>query len=552
MSLRPSAVVVSVAAVLLAGRTARAVDDDAPLFHALAALHAFAPHASVEQLVVGGAQAVVPGPQDGHGPAYAFFDGTHWSFEHAGSDVRVPGVEWAVRVKDQWLLGGAGLLGWRTTQGWQAVDLGQIEPRQPLDDGFHHARFRAVAQHGDALWVVGDGGMVLHFDGHTWSRIIDDGQGANFVDVAFHRNRLYVATDTGAVESWDGRWTPVLAGAAVNARARLWTGLPDDICVIGEHGDVDCAAHTLHATFPRPNDNDSLTVCPRAHDVLVSDPRGHVVRFDGGSWSDVTAAGAGVGWQGAIARAHDFVLWGTEDGQNNVHLATFNGTSWSALPLPVGRFDAGPVAAPDGSIWAIANDDVVRFADGHWSLALVHAGWPMGAYPNELGIAADGTVYVVTEQRVSTDGYAHVVWRCDPNGGCEAIRDALHPLLTTRNGGIRHIVAVSRSEAYLDTDRGALRTDGHALTLWNGDVQFGGLSVVHRSGAPTIVRGLTRRGWVDAAGTLTALPPGATQSFASGDGTLWRVATPILLRYSSGVVAGTWRMAAPAIMKPKA
>ena len=37
---------------------------------------------------------------------------------------------------------------------------------------------------------------------------------------------------------------------------------------------------------------------------------------------------------------------------------------------------------------------------------------------------------------------------------------------------------------------------------------------------------------------------------AEGDGTEWRTAVPSLLRYSSGEVAGTWRIAAPAMMKP--
>ena len=499
-------------------------------------------------IVTGGEQALAffsstpPGTQTPTAEL-AFFDGEGWSIEKKPpvlDDWRL--VQFAQRIGDKWLIGVSdGRLVWRTATGWFSIDTKQVVK----DD----ARPRAAATDGERTWVVGDQGLVLQLDGDVWTRGGDEGTDEDLIAAFVHRNQLYVTTAAGALLTYNSAWTTIETGEGVV----LHTPVGDDVCSFTATGTARCLRTKTVIPFARDTElsPEGLGFCPRRDDLLATDATsGRVFRFTGAAWTDATPPNDGVRFHQVIARANDFVLIGTEDGANHVHLAVFDGSSWRELPWPFGVEPLRePVVAPDGSVWAIFTEGLMCYVDGGWHRAPVCMPAAAISQLDRLAVAADKTVFLTTEERVSTDEYTHAVWRCEDAKDCERLEVDGAPLAIRRRG-IIDIRAVARDDAYLATSNGLWRFNGKGVTHWATSSGAGGISVLLRKNGTRLVRGAINDGWIGLDGLLVPLPAGATYTKASADGTLYAMNQydTGAWRYDEGTGAwtaltGPWRRA---------
>jgi len=136
-------------------------------------------------------------------------------------------------------------------------------------------------------------------------------------------------------------------------------------------------------------------------------------RFDGVDWQVIGGPGLeGVGeWSGSIAIGPDGTLWAATNMSKG--LFSFDGTSWTNhadTGLPPG-FALTVAVAPDGTVWASAEDDpnapssaepqpgIVRFDGTSWTLFTTAD----GLYANlaEVTVGSDGTLWAIHDGAVS-------------------------------------------------------------------------------------------------------------------------------------------------------
>ncbi len=206
------------------------------------------------------------------------------------------------------------------------------------------------------MWAVGNGGTILHFDGHTVANVAA-GVTADLTDVwGTSPSDVWAVGLGGTVLHFDGHaFAPVASGTSVNLTA-VFTARPNDVWIGGD-------ANTL-------------------------------LHWDGSSMSKVALPGAAT--DGTIFDIHGIGpddIWLTSgNGSVGPFMAHFDGTSWSSTLV------GGPTLR---RVWALAPNDVwatagvigsggllglAHFDGTSWTLLTGHASdVPTYVFPNEDG-----------------------------------------------------------------------------------------------------------------------------------------------------------------------
>jgi hypothetical protein len=283
------------------------------------------------------------------------FDGTGWVLRSNGILGSFSGI-WMNSPADGWAITGNSVAHWNGSA-WSIA-------ATPTPSTYLYAI------HGTAdndVWAVGYGGVVIHWDGATWTSTKIDG--VTYVQSVWASNPRDVwvtASEQGAeskVLHYDGAaWTV----AMVSMGDRV--------------GSVWGAA---------------------ANDVWVAADSGNVLHWDGAVW---TTTEASVRFLGQISgsSSHDVWLPGyAQDGGKIVH---WDGTSWTSSPgsEKLGHMVSLAAVAPN-DVWAVGYDGAV----GHWD----GTGWT----PIAVGFSSDlEAVFAFADGTVWVGGIASTILRRSP------------------------------------------------------------------------------------------------------------------------------------------
>ena len=154
----------------------------------------------------------------------------------------------------------------------------------------------------DDLYAVGgslDDGLMMHYDGATWSEVaaIGDVPLLNWVH-GLAADDIFVVGNGGTALHWDGAlWTPMDTPTEEDLWG-VWAAAPDDVYAVGGRGLATAEATILHydgtawsavevPELMRPNVFAFFMVWgSAADDVWVVGQRGAVLHYDGTEWTE--------------------------------------------------------------------------------------------------------------------------------------------------------------------------------------------------------------------------------------------------------------------------
>ncbi len=184
------------------------------------------------------------------------------------------------------------------------------------------------------IWAVGEGGIVLHFDGTSWSQV-DVGSSEDFNDVCFiDASNGFIVGNAGTVMYYDGSsWTPVDVGATGNINGVSFTDINNGV-VVGDDGLVVVYTDGTWEMKDTGDDN-------KLYDVDMVNPNSIwacgdgkiVVKYDGTEWTaeeignrdhySIAMVDENTGWivgkSGKIYRWNG-MLWYEEESNTTKHL----------------------------------------------------------------------------------------------------------------------------------------------------------------------------------------------------------------------------------------
>jgi len=232
-------------------------------------------------------------------------------------------------------------------------------------------------------WIVGNGGMILHWNGVEWSQVSSPTT-ADLRAVYMHNSTEGWAVGlSGAIIHWNGvEWTIVSSGVTKNLLDIAGTFLGPSYYVVGVDGTLlwwnKTAEEWQPQSVPTSEDLRGITMAhymiwipfpPPGHLEIVRDGwavgnGGTILRWDG-SWSSVTSPTAAQ--LNDVCRISSNDAWAV--GANWIMLH-WNGAEWSIVSTPksgYGYFNAiDMVSATDG--WAMGYGGTIIHWDGTaWS-----------------------------------------------------------------------------------------------------------------------------------------------------------------------------------------
>lgn len=235
------------------------------------------------------------------------------------------------------------------------------------------------------VWVVGEAGIILHYDGSRWS------QQASGVDVTLFDvwgtspSNVWAVGARGTVIQYNGSsWNPVTVGTVADTFSAIHGSSADDVWIAGFDATDNLVVH-----WDGNDWNESFRVAitdfafnriwaAGPSDVWVAEQ--NCYRWDGVSWN-------------VVPQSELLSLWGSGPtdvwiGNTNGNVRRWTGSTWVDVTLPV-EFNNLMVV----NIWGTANNDVWVFPGVplHWN----GSDWTKSTlFSNEMLVAASigGTI----------------------------------------------------------------------------------------------------------------------------------------------------------------
>ncbi len=248
------------------------------------------------------------------------------------------------------------------------------------------------------VFMAGGGGAILQWDVSA-SAWVDHGQPLFPLDVftAVHgtaNDNVLVVGDEGILVHYDGAaWTQHDAPSTDETLTAVWMDDASHAWVTATSGllyRVDLSSWTWTAVSPSPTDRDLIDVWgTSASDVYVTSTGGLVLHYDGASWSTITSGGL----RGLFAAdaTHLFAV-----GKEGLVLQGDGGGSWTP-------FANVPTHADLNAVWGAADNDVYAVGNGGTILHYDGASWATE------GVPTTHDLYAVT-------GSGGVVWAAGDGG----------------------------------------------------------------------------------------------------------------------------------------
>jgi hypothetical protein len=222
------------------------------------------------------------------------------------------------------------------------------------------------------VWAVGPAGRILRYDGHAWSGERFDGDSVYAEPLGVWEvprrnlylwgvwgpaaNDVFVAGDSGTVLHWNGAaWSRMATGTTAGLR-RVWGSSGSDVYVSGEDGTLLHYDGSAWSRVAVPTTETLERIWgSSAGDVYVGGAGATLLHYDGAAWSRVAIP------VDPTYTVH--AVWGTSAG--NVYIAgsggfvlRWDGVSWT-------REDSGRPEQILG-LWGASGSDVFGAMSGGW------------------------------------------------------------------------------------------------------------------------------------------------------------------------------------------
>lgn len=141
----------------------------------------------------------------------------------------------------------------------------------------------------DNIWAVGDGGLVLHYDGTEWTTM-DVGTTEALLAISFaDASNGYIAGDAGTVLFYDGSaWTATDAGTTANLTGVSFAD-SDNGVVVGEGGVVSVYNSGTWTVETTGSSADLFAVDMIGSSIWACGDGGVIVSYNGTEWTSVEA-----------------------------------------------------------------------------------------------------------------------------------------------------------------------------------------------------------------------------------------------------------------------
>jgi hypothetical protein len=221
-----------------------------------------------------------------------------WHFDGAGW-APVPELEWhgtldvyGFGANDVWAVGPAGRILRYDGHAWRGErfdgDSVYAEPLGVWENPRRNLYLRGVwGPAANDVFVAGDSGTVLHWNGAAWSRMAT-GTTAGLRRVwGSSGSNVYVSGENGTLLHYDGSAWSRVAVPTAEALERIWGSSAGDVYVGGAHATLlhyDGAAWSRVAIPVDPTYTVHAVWGTSASNVYVAGSGGFVLRWDGASW----------------------------------------------------------------------------------------------------------------------------------------------------------------------------------------------------------------------------------------------------------------------------
>jgi hypothetical protein len=161
------------------------------------------------------------------------------------------------------------------------------------------------------VFAVSDQGVILHFDGHTWSEMPDTGTaGIDLFSVwGVTGSNVYAGGTDGILFNFDGRvWSPIPNMPTSEDIRALWGSSSSDIFLTGSSGEI---IHFDGKQWALQDSTGGVSLNAlwgdSSGDVFAAGQTGKIFHFDGTNWTEITPLGISIESINAI--------WGSPSGK---------------------------------------------------------------------------------------------------------------------------------------------------------------------------------------------------------------------------------------------
>jgi hypothetical protein len=257
----------------------------------------------------------------------------------------------------------------------------------------------------DDIYVVGDAGLVAHYDGTTWTSGAEPSAGGNALRALWgpHPDTVYAAGDNGSViRSIGGTWAAVTGtGVGGTGQTAIWGTSPRDVWVAGG---------------------------------------GVATHFDGSTWTATSVTASFVG------------LWGTAPNDvyaavnSNTQIWHYNGTSWSELVRNIGPGNTSGIWTTSvGPVFASSFQNAAQPPSGYVTRGYRNTAVNVTGSTNTLGVADTVHLNAEATSNGTTVPNVQFIWTSNDEG--VATVDINTGIVTAVGAGSANITATAKGGA---------------------------------------------------------------------------------------------------------
>ena len=354
-------------------------------------------------------------------PAGKVCTADRWCWENALPQGNSLFGVWGASPREVWAVGPMGTILSYDGNAWSGVALGPVDGNVPTPEGEAYTAYSFIGVRGSAandVWVVGNAGRALHFDGSAWTAKPTCEPAVDLVAVS----------PLGPADAWAVGWSgPGPADAAIGAILH-WDGA----AWTREETGASLGGVSLSAVWARADDD----VWAAGTRQDIGDHLGMVLHWDGQTWTMVESQ-YGVGFASLWGSA-DGELWVAGSDEGAAAVDHFDGTSWTLAIVDTATeyllglsgtsaTDIWAAGYPESSLWhwdgaAWSGQSIDGSLTSVWT-AGGSTGWAVGAWGQMVewnGASASSQAVIATSLTGVWGAAPNDVWMVGQTGGLSA------------------------------------------------------------------------------------------------------------------------------------
>lgn len=218
------------------------------------------------------------------------------------------------------------------------------------------------------VWVAGERGAIIHFDGNEWSQTTQATSYYFFALWASGPSDVWAVGSPGAILHYDGNVWRDYSVPALQVLSAVWGSAPNDVWAAGLSGALYHFDGLAWSPVDLGTTDDFRSLWGAARDDIWMGTDTGFRHYDGRDWNIVSSPVDEGGWSFDGAAWND--IWSaTADG-----VLHFDGMEWRDMDLPANGVDDinGVWLDGDGAVWTSAsfpgNESLLfRYEDGAWT-----------------------------------------------------------------------------------------------------------------------------------------------------------------------------------------